>query len=203
MRVKGICVVFLFISVLSVGNLINNPLFDSLGNFSNTAEVKVFYTTPPYYHDSIWTKDSRAMIFTQEVVDALVSDYADHAMLSEDERKAEQILTELYYLVRGWTFSIRLVSFEYPQRNFIKLDSSDCEVIRIILLNDSGERVEPIKIESTSAKRTSSGAYYVSNTVRFPKETPKREDIITEDTQWIEVWLFTATKKIGFRYTFY
>lgn len=204
MRRRVLWLALLVVPLVLFGKLINNPFSDPIIEFtSTTTTAKEFYTTYPEYYDPIWTRNSRVMMFTQPVVDEMVSDYAEHAMLDEEERLQEQVMTEISLLINGWNFAIGLCSPHYPLRNYIKLDSSDCEVIRIILLNDKGYRVTPKKIESNPARRYNSETYYVSNIVRFPEITSNMKSIIDKDTQWIEIWLFTATKKIGFRYDFY
>lgn len=154
MRRRVLWLALLVVPLVLFGKLINNPFSDPIIEFtSTTTTAKEFYTTYPEYYDPIWTRNSRVMMFTQPVVDEMVSDYAEHAMLDEEERLQEQ--------------------------------------------------VTPKKIESNPARRYNSETYYVSNIVRFPEITSNMKSIIDKDTQWIEIWLFTATKKIGFRYDFY
>lgn len=92
MRRRVLWLALLVVPLVLFGKLINNPFSDPIIEFtSTTTTAKEFYTTYPEYYDPIWTRNSRVMMFTQPVVDEMVSDYAEHAMLDEEERLQEQL----------------------------------------------------------------------------------------------------------------
>jgi len=168
-------------------------------SYSEAMDTYTSYPNPEYDDYSVW-KASSTVFLTEELAIAIVNHDAERMFYTEEERNAA-LERHLSLIENRWLFSIFLESDKYPKENFIQIGTADSEIIRVLMINDEGNRVMPIYNDSTTPERKSNLNYHSLNTIIFPKYSSENgEPIIHEDTKWIQIWVFTATERICFQY---
>jgi|GEM_PF-6141962 len=175
------------------------PPKEEVMSYSEAMDTYISYPNPEYDDYSVW-KGSLTLFYTEELVLAVVNDNAERMFYTEEERNAD-LEGKLSVIKNHWLMLITLESDKYPERNYIQIGTADSEIIRVLMMNDEGNRVVPITQISSTPTKMSNLNCYSTNTVAFPKYSSENgEPIIHEDTKWIQIWVFTATERICFQY---
>lgn len=93
------------------------------------------------------------------------------------------------------------MSSEYPNINVISLEHNS-KVTNLVLINDKGIKANPVGIRSEEIEATGKNVYQCMNNIFFEHLSSEGEEIISQDTKWIRLWLVTPDYRAYFQYNF-
>lgn len=147
-----------------------------------------------------WSSTSSALFITPEFLHAWSFQNAYQNFLTEKER--QQWLSEMLEYYQKWfSFRLFLVSSEYPNINVISLEHNS-KVTNLVLINDKGIKANPVGIRSEEIEATGKNVYQCMNNIFFEHLSSEGEEIISQDTKWIRLWLVTPDYRAYFQYNF-
>jgi len=208
---KRFLLVFLLVisgSLVFSAKTIPNPTTSTPRELSYFAALITYaaYPNSDYNDYSSWKEDSYAMFLTEEFLIANSHHEADRVFYTEEERIA-LLESQLDAGKDFWIISVFLRSDKYPKRNYLQIGTDDSEITRVLMMNDDGDRILPLMEDSSYPKMGANGNYVSGTTLIFPKYTSDGKSdgkpIIHENTEWIQIWLFTSIERICFQYDFY
>jgi len=205
--VKKLLLVFLLLilgSLVSAVPKIPNPTTSTPRelDFLIVSLTYMAYPNPDYNDYSSWKEDSYVLLLTEEFLMAFSHVEAERMFYTEEERIA-LLEEQLDFIKDLWAIRVFLRSDKYPKRNYIQIGTPDSEIIRVLMMNDDGDRVLPLMEDSSYPEMDANGNYTSGNTVFFPKYTSDGKPIIHKNSKWIQFWLFTSSERICFQYDFY
>jgi len=166
----------------------------------------VAYPNPDYNDYSSWKETCFTLFLTEEYLMAISHVEAERVFYTEEERIA-LLESQLDAGKDFWIISVFLRSDKYPKRNYLQIGTDDSEITRVLMMNDDGDRILPLMEDSSYPKMGANGNYVSGTTLIFPKYTSDGKSdgkpIIHENTEWIQIWLFTSIERICFQYDFY
>ena len=204
---KKLLLVFLLLilgSLVSAVPKIPNPTTSTPRELSHIAALITYtaYPNPDYSDYSSWKENSFALFLTEEYLMAISHVEAERVFYTEEERIA-LLEEQLDFIKDLWAIRVFLRSDKYPKKNYIQIGTPDSEIIRVLMMNDDGDRVLPLMEDSSYPEMDNNGNYTSGNTVFFPKYTLDGKPIIHKNSKWIQFWLFTSSERICFQYEFY
>lgn len=194
----------LFVASVMPSSKIPNPLsLDPNEATSDYEKARATYATRIQFEGSPqwWSSFSEALFITPELLHAKSFEYAKQNFLTDQERLMWFAYMYIDY-EEALPFELMLYSSSYPEVNVIKLDSYDCKVKNIILINDKGVKVGPSEKKSFTVEKVAANVYGCINKLSFPHTSYTADRVIDHDTEWIQLWLIAEGYRVYFQYKF-
>lgn len=151
-----------------------------------------------------WDESSYARLVSAEVIDAELNYRARQQFMSQSERLDERQELFRYQVNNAIRFMLVLDAAQHVSEGFryVQVEGLTTSISKVVLETDKGETFVPITLYG-GEPQYSYGNWWGINFVSFPRYDANGYQIITEQTEWIRLWVIAGTNRIYFEFEFY